>query len=321
MAQRIPRSNPGKSRGSCYGFEVRSTLPFDFLRPRGTGAPLWVGEEERAPEPPSHLLQSWPEIPGKRMLVRLYRNGAAFTVTIGQKHRFVVEIEADSRGEAPTPAVRIAVSPTRWPQTREMLLWTTPAAVGIVARGDLALHAAAVEVDGGGILLAGPSGAGKTTTAAAFFQAGHQVLADDLSCCATATPPVVLPGPALLRVPSDAANRLLALRADMSRAPSAKLPFALPADRRGHGAAVPLKAIVLLRQGGGRERIQRLSPVEALRKLWAFNFHLPGDEHRARSFRLLADLVGQVPTWKVARAPDWATLPAVVERIATSLRE
>jgi hypothetical protein len=48
-------------------------------------------------------------------------------------------------------------------------------------RGYLPLHASAVAIDGQGVLFLGESGAGKSTTAAAFSVRGHDVLADDLA--------------------------------------------------------------------------------------------------------------------------------------------
>ena len=47
-------------------------------------------------------------------------------------------------------------------------------------RGCLPLHASAVAIDGRAILFLGESGAGKSTTAAAFYSRGHSVLGDDV---------------------------------------------------------------------------------------------------------------------------------------------
>ena len=47
-------------------------------------------------------------------------------------------------------------------------------------RGILALHASAVEVDGGAVLFTGPSGIGKSSLAGGFQQKGYPLLADDV---------------------------------------------------------------------------------------------------------------------------------------------
>lgn len=48
-------------------------------------------------------------------------------------------------------------------------------------RGQLSLHAATVEINGQGVALAGPTGAGKSTTAVALGSRGHRLLADDVA--------------------------------------------------------------------------------------------------------------------------------------------
>lgn len=47
-------------------------------------------------------------------------------------------------------------------------------------RGLLLIHGNAIEVNGGCLVCVGDSGAGKSTLAAAFLQAGHRLLADDV---------------------------------------------------------------------------------------------------------------------------------------------
>lgn len=48
-------------------------------------------------------------------------------------------------------------------------------------RGFTCLHAAGIAIDGAAILLVGPQGAGKSTTAAAFARLGYGVLSDDVA--------------------------------------------------------------------------------------------------------------------------------------------
>ncbi len=48
-------------------------------------------------------------------------------------------------------------------------------------RGRASLHASAVVIEGQAVALAGPAGAGKSTSAAAFAQRGHPVLTDDIT--------------------------------------------------------------------------------------------------------------------------------------------
>jgi hypothetical protein len=301
--------------GTCYGFEVVSSLEFEYLR-GGTGDRLRIDEATtgRPVRSGGVILKTWRAVPGQRAETRLLTDERTFLVEIGSDHWFGVDPDA----------LRIEVSPTSDPRLREILLWTTPAAVSVTARGDLALHASAVEIGGRAVLVSAPSGHGKTTTAAAFFAAGYRMLTDDFSCCRVGEQPAVLPGPALLRVHQDVAARLglerLGLR-DVwrTRAENSKRHMVLPPRARGDGGPVPLSAVVFLREATGGIDLERADQADALRDLWSLSFHLPGAAHEKRCFQALADLVARVPVWNLARELDWLSLPNVIERIANEV--
>jgi hypothetical protein len=76
-------------------------------------------------------------------------------------------------------------------------------------RGHLVLHGSTVGVDGAAVAFVGASGAGKSTTAAAFVDAGHRALGDDVAAVRlTDDGPVVRPGFASLKLDAVAAARL-----------------------------------------------------------------------------------------------------------------
>src|SRR5438034_8195926 len=100
-------------------------------------------------------------------------------------------------------AGRIEMPETHDELMREQRLWGIPAALCCMHRGDLPLHAAAVEIASRAVLLAAPRWHGKTTLALAFQHRGYRVLTEDLACCSLASTPRLLPGPALLRVRPD----------------------------------------------------------------------------------------------------------------------
>lgn len=81
--------------------------------------------------------------------------------------------------------------------------------VALHQRGRLVLHASAVSVDGAGAIFLGPRGVGKSTTAAAFHQAGHPILEDDIvSIRFDDGAPVVDPGIPEMRLEPDAVEGL-----------------------------------------------------------------------------------------------------------------
>lgn len=77
-------------------------------------------------------------------------------------------------------------------------------------RGLFVLHASAIETEKGAVLFVGPSGNGKSTTAAAFHRRGYRVLADDV--CALKLDerghPLVIPAFPQIKIWADTAKKL-----------------------------------------------------------------------------------------------------------------
>jgi hypothetical protein len=181
----------------------------------------------------------------------------------------------------------------------EERLWGIPALLCFRARGDLPLHAAAVETDGGAVLIAAPRTYGKTTTAAAFHRAGRRVLAEDTSCVRLDGGAHVVPGPAMLRLRPDVASRLELPRARRLAADDDRVHFALAEP--GDCSPVPLRAVVLLEEAEQAAALEPVEQPEAIRDLWALSFRLPTEEDVSRSFAGVADLAAAVPAFRLRR--------------------
>jgi len=292
-------------RGVCYGFEVHSDIEFEYLRP-GLGQVLDVceGNAGGAPEL-SEVIQEWSEIPGKRERTRLGRVSNGYGIEIGDDHWFQVE-----QRQVP----RIVMSATEDPGLRELMLWTTPAALSIAIRGDLPLHAATVEVGGRAVLITAPSGVGKSATAAAFLAQGHRVLADDLSCVTLGRMPHVLPGPSIVRAKRDSVSRELEASTYIASYDGTKVELALTQRARGTGDPVPLAGIVFLRPGG-RLSATPTQSTTAIRDLIAMSFYLPTEQSLAGCFERITRLVNRVPCWNLCRRQDRTAVPDVVSTI------
>lgn len=274
--------------GACYGFEVRSELPFSYLR-EGGGDPL----EVTAPAPEGErledrLLVEWTATPELPLQARLYSDGRSFRLWIGGGGWFSVEPETG----------RVQVPADGGLRTEERL-WGIPALLCFRARGDLPLHAAAVETDGGAVLVAAPRTYGKTTTAAAFHRAGCRVLSEDTSCLRLGPEPAVVPGPAMLRVRHDVAGRLDLPRARRLGEDDDRVHYAL--DEPGDCTPVPLRAVVFLDRSDDATELEPVEQPEALRDLWALSFRLPTEEDVGRSFAGVADLASAVPAFRLRR--------------------
>jgi hypothetical protein len=130
-------------------------------------------------------------------------------------------------------------------------------------RGLLVLHASCVDLGGRAVAIAGYSGAGKSTTAAALVRHGHALLCDDVT-------PVrpdhsVVPGVDRLKLWPGAAAALGLEVESLSSLGS-------QTEKRGcrPNRAVPLNAVPLHRMyilADGPMRAQTLPPVEATREL------------------------------------------------------
>jgi hypothetical protein len=252
-------------------------------------------------------LQTWDAEPGVKAAVHLHRCGpGAFAIESGD---FWFRYDADEAA--------FTVRRTGDPPFREALLWESPAAIAMVLGGDLALHAASVDVDGHGILISGPGRAGKTTLAAAFHAAGHRLLSDDLTGCRLGRAgPAVLPGPALVRLRPDSAGRLGAAGLYTAWQRPDRVYAAVDPGRRGSGDPLPLERIVLLDPEPGPLSVTGVDRREALRDLWAMSFWLPTDESRAACFERLGRLLAGVPAVRIRRPREWEALPGTVAFLA-----
>jgi hypothetical protein len=275
-------------QGSCYGFGVRSALPLAYLR-EGGGVPLEVvAPAPPGPRPGDRLLLEWRPTPAQPLDAELWSDGSGFRLRIADAGWFSVEPGAG----------RVEVPADGGLRTEERL-WGIPSLLCFRARGDLPLHAAAVEAGGGAVLVAAPRTYGKTTTAAAFHRAGCRVLAEDTSCVRLGARPEIVPGPAMLRVRLDVAAQLDLPRARRLGEDDDRVHYAL--EEPGDCTPVPLRAVVFLDEGDGATTLDAVESPEAIRDLWALSFRLPTEEDVSRSFAGVADLAAAVPAFRLRR--------------------
>lgn len=295
--------------GSCCGFEVHSTLPFLTLR-RGAGTPLHVAEETGL-APTGDVLAEWLPRRDHPFHGRLLRDGDEYAFWASDAGWFVVNPQ--------TPSIH--VEPSADALQRELRLLGVPTALCVVERGDTSIHAAAVEIAGHAVLLAGPSGYGKTTLAAAFAREGHRLLTEDTSTCTTRHGPAVFPGPAAVRLRIDVAADLAQPGSTIEHDRVDRIWTVLDPVTRGDGEPVPLRAILFLREFANGPELVPVSVANAIRDVWALTFMLPNDASRAACFERVTDLVSRVQTFDLRRPKAIDQLPAVIDlverRIAT----
>lgn len=173
------------------------------------------------------------------------------------------------------------------------------------------IHAAAVGGERGGVLLAGRSGSGKSTTALACLAGGFAYAGDDYCLVEPGGSPRVhalyLSGVGN----AQTAHLLPTLRARLLAAPrmpaqdSAKhLIFADEVAPAAVTPGFPLRAIVIPQiTGGNRSHLHPLSAADALRALAPSTvLQLPGK--RSEGLTQLALLVRSVPSWQLRLGAD-----------------
>ena len=182
--------------------------------------------------------------------------------------------------------------------------------VGFALRllGLTCFHASSVVIAGRAILMLGPAGIGKSSTAAALALRGHRVIGDDIAVVRQQGDQwVVFPSIPGVRLWDDMVERLLG-RADalpLLAPPWEKRQLDLRTAPAGFAsdAAVPLGAIYALATSG--LRAERLHGREALITLLANTYAnvLLTAQLRRAEFSELSSLVREVPVWRVG-VPD-----------------
>ena len=298
---------PADTGPSIYGFRVRTQETLRFLRSGGGAEVLeiFAADEERT-RPSIEPLADW-MLPGTGYQARatLYRVPDGYEFWSTDAGAYHVDPK-NGRIEIPAGGDDIL---------REQRLWGVPLMLCYMHRGDFSLHAAAVEMGAGAVLLAAPSRYGKTTLALAFHRHGYRVLSEDLVCCRSEPSCDVFPGPALVRVRTDVYDGQSPEGTHVVVARPDRVFLGLDEDRKGSSAPVATKAIVFLRESE-ELRIEPAVASATLPDLWHLNFRFATQEHRARSFQQLAQFAGAVTSWNVYRPLRLSSLDSTVELIA-----
>ncbi|HEY1751704.1 MAG TPA: hypothetical protein VGG29_10590 [Caulobacteraceae bacterium] len=189
-------------------------------------------------------------------------------------------------------------------------------------RGQLAFHASAIEADGRAVMICGPSGRGKSTTAAALAQLGHPLLSDDLcalSFDADGAPRVHADGRQLKLAPDAVAALDLAARAGARVRSDVDKRFVAPPAAAG-AAALPLAAVYILRAPDpDAPLIADPGVSDAVRRLQR-NAYRPGIVERTgqqrRYFEASAAIVAHAGVFLLAPPRDLARLPQAARALA-----
>jgi hypothetical protein len=220
--------------------------------------------------------------------------------------------------------IRFDPDPDALPGAVSLWLHGSVAALLLAQRGRFALHASVVEVGGLGVAVAGPRGAGKSTTALRLAQRRHTLVTDDVSPLEAADPVTTHPFARPVHVFSQTADTL---GIDVSDAQPllpehSKLALPVPVS-----APVALGAIAVLGVGEG-EAVLDTVRVHGAQAYWlvslnVYRAELLGDLYRTEMFRWAGAVAQQVPVHAVDRPATGWTVDEVadaVERVAAEHR-
>jgi hypothetical protein len=213
------------------------------------------------------------------------------------------EVTLSTAPDGPGPASRRFV---RGPGVRTAL----------VQQGAVVLHASAVAVDGRAVAFAGPSGRGKSTTAAALVSAGHALLTDDVLPATSADAgTAVPPGCPSLSLDGDTAGVL------GFDPPEGDGPVSVT-DRFADGPR-PLATVYLLSDGPAVD-VEALSAHRAVFGLLRASYPLYSETDRAAQGRHLhacRALAGDVRVCRLTRPRSLSALDDVVRAVRDDLSD
>lgn len=272
-----------------------------------------VGEAGQLPRPSpaARFVASVPQVPGSAAC-SLPRDGGRWLIAFEKTGLFSLDLAA-GRVEG------WLVEPHRLPPDGAASFVLLAAIELLRTRGVYAVHGAALECDGRGVLIVGPSGSGKTTACLALARAGYQCLSDDHPLLRWRNGE-----PELLAFPGriSATDRTIAwfpeLQAaqDRFRRDSRKRSFEL----REIGGYAPVggvcrpEALLFPRiTGCARSVLEPLSKARALEELLPQTLLVMDPQLAARQFQTMASLVRATPAYRLRFGEDPARLPELVD--------
>lgn len=274
--------------GSLYGFEVESELPLHRLNAApGTRGRLSVEVSEIPPpdrEPVStlesddgHRWYASYELGHGDCLLELPPTGSFLL----QPHSGRIEIEiGDGDGEL-----------------LEHRIASSAICTLLAMRGDLALHAAAAEVDGRVVVFCGPTQRGKSTLARVLGETGHRLLGEDgIAIELGEEDAYAYPGArgVRMRLRDGKGKQRVELLADPGP---------------GEPGPGPVAALVLLGERSASLAVEPLGPARALALLTPNLIHAGSRASIAAAFAGLARLLHVAPAFTASFPDDLGALP------------
>ncbi|WP_394729461.1 hypothetical protein [Altererythrobacter sp. GH1-8] len=196
----------------------------------------------------------------------------------------------------------------------------------IAQLGSLVVHASAVKVGNKAALFLGDTGQGKSTLAASFMMAGHELICDDALCVEwSAQKPVAAPVFQDLRLNSDSIESIFPNAPATTTVAhySSKRHVAVAPDICADEGPFPIASIFMLAPAAtGPTRVDRLVGGEACMALVQHSFLLdPQDiQNAAKRLKHCEAIAQSIGVFKVSYKKQFAKLPELRNSILTCLK-
>jgi hypothetical protein len=302
----VPDATPLPYVGACFGYSLRSNAPLAYARTgEGPALELDVTSVTPVPSDAEPVMTFHSPTPDRTVTGHVYTDGA---------DRYRVWVDGGGWYTVDVPAGRVELPSTTPAIAREEALWGVPGRILLVERGDLPLHAGAVEVDGRALVFSAPTRHGKTTLAALLTAAGFRLLSEDLVDVQFTPAPVVVPGPAFLRLRRDVLELVDVPGTTVVAESAGRAHLAIDPSLRGTCDPLPVAAVVLLRTGD-RVTVTSTDQADAIRDVWSQGFAMPTRRSRAQTFDNIGRLVSSVPVLDVSRPLRMDAVPRVIDAL------
>lgn len=202
-------------------------------------------------------------------------------------------------------------------------------AMVLLQRGELVLHASAVALLSpagkcGAVGFLGHSNQGKSTMATALWKRGHQPLADDTiavpiaphSPSQSGAPPLIFPALPHFKLRPPSLKALGETLHSLSRWHPDNDSFVVPLASQFLSTPAPLRSLYCLEEGE-TIGIEPMNPPEALANVLEHSYcmRLFPDEDTGDDFLRCAQLVRQIPVFRLRRPKKFALLPDVARAV------
>jgi len=242
--------------------------------------------------------------------LRGYNDGPSRIVVDPVSRTITVADLARRRAVVYSPAADMIPSWWRAMPMRLLLGWA-------VARpGRHMVHAGAVGIGDDGVLIGGPGGAGKSTTAVACVESGMRFVSDDYSVLAVGDAPRAHAVYGTAKLDRGALAAFPGLASAGEPPPEGEKAvvdlYALRPDRLASSLAI--RAIVIPHVSTGETTLTRLRAPHALRELAPSSiFQAP--DGGADALRLLTAVVRQVPAYELSIGGDRPDVAAMIRSV------